>query len=102
MHHSKTSIDISFLESNELDVATSLISSDGAREAEVEFQMQDPNLVIPTSLSHKHMSNTVSVILKACLHIPSPLGGSFDLFDGPSDRENGCRTHSTRQTTRHH
>ena len=31
-------------------------------------------------------------ILKACLHIPSLLSGSFDLFDGPSERQNGCGT----------
>ena len=44
---------------SELDVASSLIS-DGARDAGVELQMQDPNLVIPTSLSDKHLANVVS------------------------------------------
>ena len=54
---------IYFVESNELDVATNkVISNDGARESEQEFQMQDPNLVIPTSLTHKLMSNAVSMV----------------------------------------
>ena len=64
---------IYFVESNELDVATGLISNDGARESKQEFQMQDPNLVIPTSLTHKLMSNAVSMVSESSLSLEGSL-----------------------------
>ena len=32
------------------------------------------------------------IIIKACLRVPSPLRGSFDLLDEPSDGQNGRGT----------
>ena len=40
--------------------------------------------------------------LKTCLHVPSPLSGSFDIFDVQSDGQKWCGTHFAYQSARHH